>query len=179
MDTRLRRPAVALITTSLAASVLGIAPAAHAADGTLTGTVTGSGSALADVDVTVYRYDGINMYWESVEYTSTEPDGTYSVTLPQGDYRVGFEDYYADHISEFHADAATVKDADTVAVPGAGGVVVDADLAPGAHVTGTVTGPGSTDLQGVLATAYRAVESTGLPEREEDFASTSRASSAL
>ena len=49
MHARLRRPSAALIATTLAASVLGLAPAAHAADGTLSGTVTGAGAgALED-----------------------------------------------------------------------------------------------------------------------------------
>lgn len=161
MTTRLRRPAVALITTTLAASVLGIAPAAHAADGLLTGTVTGSGSALADVDVTVYQYNDTDSYWEEIEYATTDAEGAYSVVLPEGEYRVGFVDYYADHIGEFYLDAADVDDADTFAVPGAGSKVVDADLAPGAHVTGTVTGPGSTNLQGIAVTAYQAIEEDG------------------
>ena len=161
MNSCLRRPAVALIATTLAASVLGIAPAAHAADGTLTGTVTGSGSSLSGAEVTVYEYNDIDMYWEPIEYLETNAEGDYSVVLPEGSYRVGFDDNYFDHISEFHVDAAEVRDADTVVVPGAGDVVVDADLAPGAHVTGTVTGPGSTNLQGILVTAYQAVEEDG------------------
>ena len=37
MYSRLRRPAAALLTTALAASVLGIVPAAYAADGTCPG----------------------------------------------------------------------------------------------------------------------------------------------
>ena len=43
MYSRLRRPAVALIATTLAASVLGIAPANAVVPGSIAGTVTGPG----------------------------------------------------------------------------------------------------------------------------------------
>ena len=59
MNARLRRPAVALITTTLAVGALGFAPAAHAevAMSTITGKVTGSGAGLEDVQVSLYTYD--------------------------------------------------------------------------------------------------------------------------
>src|SRR5687768_14450796 len=103
MHSRLRRPAVALLTTTLAASVLGIAPAAHAADGTLSGTVTGSVSdaGLPGVEVPIFQYNDDDMYWEAVEYVDTDVNGAWSVSLPEGGYRLGFDDYRGAHIGEY------------------------------------------------------------------------------
>ena len=162
MHARLRRPAAALIATTLAAGVLGIAPAAHAADGTVSGTVTGSGAPLGDVEVGLFQYSDQYQDWDFVDYVLTEADGTYSFTAPAGDYRVGFFDYTNGFVSEYFEDAAEVYDADTITVASAGSVVADADLDPGAHITGEVTGPGAADLQDVRVTAYEAVMEDGV-----------------
>jgi 5-hydroxyisourate hydrolase-like protein (transthyretin family) len=163
MNARLRRPAVALLATTLTASVLGFAPAAYAADGTLSGTVTGSesGNGLPGVDVEIYQYNTIDKYWEAIEYASTEVDGTYSVPLPEGDYRVGFSDNYNAHIAEYYANVDDVDNGTTVPVSSGTPAVVNAELDPGAHVAGTVTGPGTAGLSGILVTAYRPVEEDG------------------
>ena len=59
MHARLRRPAVALITTSLSVAALGFAPAAQAevVIATITGTVTGSGAGIEDAQVSLYTSD--------------------------------------------------------------------------------------------------------------------------
>jgi 5-hydroxyisourate hydrolase-like protein (transthyretin family) len=155
MHARLRRPAVALLTTTLAAAVLGVAPAAHAADGTISGVVTGSGGPLESVEVALYTYNSQDSYWEAFEYTDTDADGRYSITVAPGNYRVGFEDYYNDHVEEFFDDAADVDDADTIAVTSAGSAVASADLTAGGHVTGHVTGPGGADLADIRVVAYQ------------------------
>ncbi|TGN63471.1 carboxypeptidase regulatory-like domain-containing protein [Nocardioides eburneiflavus] len=162
MHVRLRRPSAALISTTLAASVLGLAPAAHAADGTLSGTVTGSGAAeLVDVEVELFEYNDVDQYWEGIDYTYTGEDGSYSFVVPAGSYRIGFNDYQNGFVSEYYEDAESVREADTVVVPSAGTFVADAELAEGAHITGAVTGPGGTDLAEVYVTAYEPVEEDG------------------
>lgn len=156
MSSHLRRPAVALLSTALAASVLGIAPAAHAADGTLTGTVSGSGAPAEDVLVSLYEYDAQDEYWTlTPHYAYTDAAGAYAITAPEGSYRVGFADTTGAHVGEYHVDAADVDTATTISVPSAG--PVDADLATAAHVTGHVTGSGGSDVEDVQVTAYRAV----------------------
>jgi 5-hydroxyisourate hydrolase-like protein (transthyretin family) len=156
MHTRLRRPAGALITLTLAAGALGLAPAAYAADGTISGVVTGSGGALESVEVALYQYNSTDSYWEAIDYTDTDATGRYSIVATAGGaYRVGFTDYYNGHVEEFFDDAADIDDADTINVTSGGNAVASADLAPGAHVTGTVTGPGGGDLQGIRVVAYR------------------------
>jgi hypothetical protein len=162
MHAQLRRPAAALISTTLAASVLGLAPAAHAADGTLSGTVTGAGAAgLVDVEVVLFEYNDVDQYWDGIDYAYTEEDGSYSFVVPAGSYRIGFDDYQNGFVSEYYEDAASVREADTVVVPSAGTVVADAELAQGAHITGEVTGPGGTDLAEIYVTALEPVEEDG------------------
>lgn len=162
MHARLRRPSAALISTTLAASVLGLAPAAHAADGTLSGTVTGAGAAgLVDVEVELFQYNDVDQYWEGIDYAYTGEDGSYAFVVPAGSYRIGFNDYQNGFVSEYYEDAATVREADTVVVPDAGTVVADAELAQGAHITGGVTGTDGTGLAEVHVTALEPVEEDG------------------
>lgn len=162
MHARLRRPSAALIATTLAASVLGLAPAAHAADGTISGTVTGEGTgALEDVAIELFQYNELDEYWGGVDYTYTDEAGHYSFVAPEGAYRIGFSDYQNGFVSEYYEDAAEVRYADTITLPGAGTFVADAELDSGAHITGAVTGPGGTDLADIYVTAYEPVEEDG------------------
>lgn len=156
MTSRLRRPAGALIVGALAAGVLGVAPLAHAAaPGTITGTVTSSEGTLRNVFVQAYALDG-DGDWNYVEdsYTHTEPNGTYTLDLPEGQYRVGFS--HEVFVDEYYDDAAEVEDGQTLIVSG-GTVTADAELAFGGHVTGTVTGPGNAPLGEIGVTAYQEV----------------------
>ncbi len=163
MNARLRRPAVALITTTLAAGALGFMPAAQAATTTLSGTVTGSDTdaGLPGVEVEIFEYNATDMYWEPVDYTETDADGDYAISLPDGAYRLGFADYSGGHIAEYYADVTDVDDGTTVPVSSASPAVVDAVLDPGAHIAGTVTRPGGTELGQVLVTVYEPVEEDG------------------
>ena len=94
MSSALRRPAVALLAASLAATVLGVAPAhAVAGTGTISGLVSGADGPLSYVGVDLYQYeDGswVNTYQD----ISTNEDGVYSADVPAGDYRVRFDNYY-------------------------------------------------------------------------------------
>lgn len=163
MNARLRRPAVALITTTLAAGALGFAPAAQAVTSTLSGTVTGSDTdaGLPGVEVTIFEYNSVDTYWEPIDYAETDTDGDYAISLPDGAYRLGFADYTGGHIAEYHDDVDDVDDGTTVPVSSASSAVVDAVLDPGAHITGTVTRPGGTALGQVLVTVYEPVEEDG------------------
>ncbi|GAA5106568.1 hypothetical protein GCM10023339_03670 [Alloalcanivorax gelatiniphagus] len=161
MHSRLRRPAVALLTTTLAASVLGIAPAAHAADAVITGTVTGGGADLDGVEVGLYAWNTQYDYWQWQNlYDETDASGNYSITAPEGEYRIQFEDYSGGFVGEAYDNARYVysPDADTISSTAATPVVANADLAVSAHITGRVTGPGVTGALGdIRVTAYEEV----------------------
>lgn len=159
MNPRLRRPAGALLAIALAASVLGITPAATAVEGgTITGTITDStGAPLENVSVDVYDLQDGYWRWTSVDYaTDTAVDGTYALALPPGDYRIGF-DHYFDHVEEFYDDTATVEAAQTITVSSGSSFTADADLATASHVTGTVTGPDGLPRSDVNVTVYEEI----------------------
>jgi hypothetical protein len=167
MNSCLRRPAVALLSTTLAASVLGLAPAAHAADGTVHGTVTGDGGPLEGVSVELYQYDATDEYWSSTDLTTyTLEDGSYSISAPPGEYRVGFDDFSGAHVPEYYDDAADVDDAETLTVVDGAGVVADAVLETAAHITGHVTLPGAAPAEGVWVVAHKEVTSDGYTDFE-------------
>lgn len=154
MNPRLRRPAGALLATVLAASVLGVSPAAHAANGTVSGIVTGSAGPLGTVSVSAYVLEGGTWMFAEEGYTSTDENGAYTLSLPPGDYRIGFWDYSGGHVEEFHADSATVEGADTITVGDSGSYDIDATLAEAAHITGKVTSA-DVALAGIGVVAYQ------------------------
>jgi hypothetical protein len=173
MSTLLRRPVVALLTTALAASVVGITPAAQAVTtGTISGTVTGSGVPLGDVQVELYEFNpSYGGYWDDTSYSAdTYPDGQYSIVAPEGAYRIRFSDYSGGFVEEYFVNAADVESANTVAVSAAAPYVADADLAVAAHVTGLVTGPGAVPLEDIDVTAWKkVVEDAGTPYQYVDY----------
>lgn len=158
MHLRLRRPAVALLASTLAAGVLAASPA-HAADGTLSGVVTSPGLGPVDgVTVQLYEFLLEDQSWVPVDSEVTGANGSYSFTAPSSSYRVGFVAQPADDlVPEFYSDARTVDEATTVVLAGGGTAVVNAELARAAHVTGTVVGPGGQPVGdiGVLAVRSR------------------------
>ena len=173
MNARLRRPAVALITTTLAASVLGITPAAHAVTENLSGTVTGSSGALSGVQVTLFEYDAQDDWWyRTGDYDDTDTNGHYGFSVEPGAYRIRFDDYSGDHVAEAYADAIEVNDADaeTVVVPDVGSApAADAVLETAAHITGTVTGPDLQPLPSVRVYAFRAYQEDGQTYYDNEF----------
>ncbi|MEH3033851.1 MAG: carboxypeptidase-like regulatory domain-containing protein [Aeromicrobium erythreum] len=118
----------------------------------LRGTVTGpTGVRLAGATVVAYAVDGPEEY-----VATTRRDGTYSVPVAPGAYRLffsGVEDEDVHYVPEWHADAPTYARARTVTV-GSSTVRVDATLARCGTITGKVTGPGGPlDLDVVLLDA--------------------------
>lgn len=173
MNARLRRPAVALITTALAASVLGIVPAASAAPmGLLSGSVSSGGLPASGVEVTVYEYDAEGGYWGYSDDTSTGGNGAYSLELPEGEYRLGFQDFDGRYVEEFYDNAPDLEapQAVTLTVDDARPVVADADLQAAAHIIGTVLGTGAAPVEDIRVTAYqRVVENPGTPDEYVDY----------
>ncbi len=127
--------------------------------GTIAGHVTGGGNDLGDISITAYQLydDGEDSYWESVAWAYTDPDGTYSLHVPSGTYRIGFRDSEREWAAEYYNDKASVETADNVnATNGSTTGNVDAVLARTGAVSGRVTGAGS-GLDDVWVTAYRLV----------------------
>jgi len=166
MSTRLRRPVVALLATTLAAGVLGVAQPAHAADGTIGGTVTGPDGPVEGAQVTLYLYDAVDDEYYYGASASTDADGTYSLSVVPGSYRLAFEDLdRGDLVGEYYDDQLDVDLADSVTVPDGGSAPpADAELAPASHVTGKITGPFGLPLDGVSVSAHRATTIDGRVE---------------
>ncbi len=109
--------------------------------GTLTGQVTAPGGTPLD-NITVY-VGGITVDYGN--YVSTDATGTYTATgLPSGDYYVHFRPS-DDYVSEVYNDRDPEGDArDLVSVTAPGTVTgIDAELAPGSKIMGTVTEEGT------------------------------------
>ena len=127
-----------LVVAAVAALVLGLVAPAQAADGHVTGTVTGEGAgALADIWVDVYDIDDLAY----VDSDLTDASGHYDVTVPAGSYLVIFysndESYEAelyDDVHDFDFGAAT-----PVVVPSSGSAVANAELTPTASIAGHLT----------------------------------------
>jgi hypothetical protein len=122
--------------------------------GTIAGTVTSADGPLTDVDVVVYRfYRGEG--WVDVDSAWTWEGGTYEVTgLEPGTYRMSFDPGSAKYAGEYYEDAPSIERAKDVTITSTAGARVDAELGPTGAVSGVVTGPGGTPLQGVRIEAY-------------------------
>ena len=124
----------------------------------ITGKVTGQGGAgLGNVNVVAYRKGaGAEGGWSWARSTYTNPDGSYDLGgLTSGDYRLRFSPYHNGYVDEYWDDAGSLDAAEDIAV-GASETVSgkDAQLASGAHITGTVTGPDGRAVGGVDVRAY-------------------------
>jgi len=124
-----------------------------AAGGTISGTVTGPGGfPLAGVDVLAGPF-----YDSPAGSALTAADGSYTITgLVAGSYTVKFYPPSGVNLApEYWRDAVTSSAATPVSVT-VGGTVsgINAQLAVGGTITGTVTGPGGTALSGVSVTAW-------------------------
>ena len=109
-----------------------------ATGGSITGTVTGPGGAPLD-DVCVQANGPTD-----TGSAETDAGGDYTIdSLPTGDYEVHFESCIAGALlSEYYDDKPTAATADLVAVTaGTPTPDIDAELALGGTISGTVTGP--------------------------------------
>lgn len=138
------------------AMAAGIAVSQARADSTIAGTVTGPGGAPLDtinVEARIFNGD----WWEYVDSVSTDGTGHYSLGgLTNGDYQVQFRDWSGEYISEWY-DNASDEDSATPVVVGVNETVtnINARLARGSQITGTVTNSAGTPLEGIDVQAYR------------------------
>ena len=108
------RSLVALLVGVLIAglTLTGSIPAAHAANGTLSGTVTeaGTGVPLAGVTVEVFCWQVAgNVPGDLCADTQTGANGTYSMSLPPGIYKVSFE-RFPTHGRQFYGGGRNLGD---------------------------------------------------------------------
>lgn len=139
---------VARLVALLAAAVLALAgagPAAAEGTGSIAGTVTvPDGYDVTAVGVEVSA-DGMTVGWSPVQ-----PDGTYLIGgLADGEYQVAFDG--AGLLRQYWPGGSEWYDALPVAVVGGGAVTgIDAVLAAGGSIAGTVTVPAGQDVTSVM-----------------------------
>lgn len=138
------------------ALALGVAVTEGWADSTIEGTVTGPGGApLGSIEVEARIFNGD--WWEYVDSVTTDWSGHYSLGgLPAGDYRMFFDDWSGTYIPEWY-DNALDEDSATTVVVGENATIsgIDARLARGSKITGTVTNSAGVPLDGIEVRAYR------------------------
>lgn len=108
----------------------------------ISGTVTGGALPLEGISVNVNPYDGVGVNVG----TTTGPDGTYvTEPVPDGDYRVQFNDGTGAFATQYWNGEESWNGADRLEVSVADGEEhgrVDASMASGGAISGTVTGAG-------------------------------------
>jgi hypothetical protein len=108
--------------------------------GTITGKVTGPKSTdLSDVIVELYYFDGST--WQPVGLPGiTGRNGAYAIDgLAPGSYKADFVDATGGYLEQFSGGAATLDSASSIYLSENGRSTVNAKLATGGKVSGTVT----------------------------------------
>ncbi len=135
---------------------------------TLSGTVTAAagGAALTGVTVRVERRVVVqdDVRWRLADSTTTTAGGAWSVTEPDGTYRVGFQ--RSGYLAQWYSGATTAETATLVAVTGANRTGLNAAMAVGGTISGTVTGPSGAITDGSV-TFYREVAPGNLDYEDE------------
>lgn len=154
-----------VLAIALVASALLPVAAAHAANGRVTGTLTGAnGQPLGGAYVAALQpyLDGQDTWWDEVASDDTNASGAYDLSLPPGTYRLRFVDHDGDHVPEYFRDAASVEQAVDVVV-GSGAVLTgrNAQLAAAAHLTGIVTDEEAQPLELVDVAVYQRTGGAG------------------
>jgi 5-hydroxyisourate hydrolase-like protein (transthyretin family) len=157
----LARLVVLALLTGLA--TFGLQSPTHAADGTISGTVTAvGGTPLSDIHVAVFVLDDDD--WYEADFVHTDAQGGYRLTVPHGTYKVGAYDHDEVYERSYYDSAATLDAATVVTVDGAESGV-DVALSPRqvGSVIGTVTAEG-VPLGGAEVRVYEL-----WPEEGEDY----------
>lgn len=126
-----------------------LSPAGH-----VTGTVTDAVSGLASMRVVAWRMDEEG-FWGQESSADTAPDGSYDIGgLRSGQYRIQFEGD-ATHAGEYYSNQPSSSSADTITVtPGGTTPGINAELAPPAHIMGTVRSTEDTGIPDVTVHVY-------------------------
>ena len=114
-------------------------------NGSIAGTVISddTGLGVANVRVIAWRCDPITIAggWYWANSTNTGAGGTYSMSVPPGVYHVQFTDTLtpARFLDEYDEDEPLGRDAAEVYVTSGSPTTVDASMATGGAITGTIT----------------------------------------
>ena len=137
-------------------AMLAVAPAASAASGT--GSISGALTDAGSNPVNYFCVEAFDSGGKEVSAAKSKPDGTYKLEeLGSGDYRVAFRrcgstnnlisEYYDNQTSLASANAVSVTDG--VDTPG-----INAELATGGTVSGTVTNGSIGPLEDICVDAF-------------------------
>jgi hypothetical protein len=135
----------------------GAVNAALAPGARISGTVTLQGAANSN-GLCAQSWQRVNGSFQSRGFTSVQSNGAYTLQgLAAGEYFVQFGPCFGsvDAVPEYWDNATDPADADPIVLAaGEHRTPIDAVLAPGGRIAGTITAPGS--LAGVCATAFPA-----------------------
>lgn len=127
--------------------------------GNIRGNVTAGGAAADGVSVVAFVrvQDGPEVRWDLVGWSTAGFDGNYDLAgLRAGTYRIGFFDWRGErkYLEQYWPGAAVLDGAREIAIT-TGEVVtgVDADMAPGGVISGTVVGDDG-PLQNIFVDVY-------------------------
>ena len=123
---------------------------------TVTGTVTGNGEPLGSINVTAYQWSSEFSSWEPAESTVTGSDGSYTLRVLSGTYRIGFIDPLGPYGTVFFDGADNLAQADDVIVGIDDVANIDANMTLNRPITGIVSVDG-VNMPGVAVTAWRQV----------------------
>ena len=110
--------------------------------GVIRGIVTDEqGQPVPGIFIDTYTVDEEGFPTGTLNGAVTNDAGVYLVTgMPPGEYVVGFVDLDGNYVNEYYDDHLDFFDSDLVTVtPGGVTAGIDAELAPGGHISGTVT----------------------------------------
>jgi len=120
--------------------------------GVVAGKVTEStGAVLAGISVAAYNNDGSQR-----TVATTDPSGSYKLTLPPGDFRIAAFDSFGVFVTQFYPQRVLFSNATSVAVTAAQTTPsIDFALGRGAHFNGNIVDlTTQTPIEGVSVGAY-------------------------
>lgn len=136
-------------------------------NGSISGTVTDEAmQPLEGTIVYVYSnspdFSNSNPDWQNPAVTTTDANGNYSVTdLGNGDYKVYFNPS-GNYLPEYYNDKSDMASADLVTVTGEIDTPgINASLAKGGSISGTITNEAGQPLQGIGIAVYSLSSSFG------------------
>ncbi|MDQ3248902.1 MAG: carboxypeptidase-like regulatory domain-containing protein, partial [Chloroflexota bacterium] len=128
--------------------------------GSIAGTVRdGTGAPVANIEISVLfeQSDGFNTYYNTVRTTQSDATGAYkAAALPTGAYYLRYRDPNHIYATEFYTDAVTVEEGADVVITGNDLAGVNALVAAGGRITGTVTIQNEVLVEAGNLTIYRA-----------------------